>query len=70
MESSPDDYRIQSFDMDTQMLLKTALKGQHVTVVICENVLFPVANILRDFHNFMPPQIIFLCLCFYQIQVQ
>lgn len=27
MESSADDYRIQSFDMDTQMLLKTALKG-------------------------------------------
>ncbi|KAM3598939.1 uncharacterized protein V6R79_024454 [Siganus canaliculatus] len=26
METSPDDYRIQSFDLDTQMLLKTALK--------------------------------------------
>lgn len=26
MESSSDDYRIQSFDMDTQILLKTALK--------------------------------------------
>lgn len=31
MGSSSDDYRIQSFDMDTQMLLKTALKGRHVT---------------------------------------
>lgn len=31
MESSSDDYRIQVFDMDTQMLLKTALKGQHFT---------------------------------------
>lgn len=29
MENSSDDYRIQSFDMDTQMLLKTALKGYH-----------------------------------------
>ena len=31
MENSTDDYRIQSFDLDTQMLLKTALKGQRAT---------------------------------------
>lgn len=63
MESSPDDYRIQSFDMDTQMLLKTALKGQQVTVVWYENVLFPVANI---FHNVMPPRTIFFCLVYFR----
>lgn len=28
MENSTEDYRIQSFDQDTQVLLKTALKGQ------------------------------------------
>lgn len=34
MDNSTDDYKIQSFDLDTQMLLKTALKGKHVTVVL------------------------------------
>lgn len=31
MENSAEDYRIQSFDLDTQRLLKTALKGQPLT---------------------------------------
>jgi len=31
MENTADDYKIQSFDLDTQMLLKTALKGERVT---------------------------------------
>lgn len=33
MESPTEDYKIQSFDQDTQMLLKTALKGQHGSTV-------------------------------------
>lgn len=37
MESPADDYRIQSFDLDTQMLLKTALKGQQVTVLLFQS---------------------------------
>lgn len=36
MESSSDFYRIQSFDMDTQMLLKTALKGRQVLSSLLE----------------------------------
>lgn len=35
MENSAEDYRIQSFDQDTQMLLKTALKGKVFTLLLC-----------------------------------
>lgn len=33
MENSTEEYRIQSFDLDTQILLKTALKGQYLNVL-------------------------------------
>lgn len=33
--SSREDYRIQSFDPDTQILLKKALKGLHFTKLYC-----------------------------------
>lgn len=56
MDNSADDYRIQSFDLDTQMLLKTALKGQHVLI-------YRNFNIMSALHTSQT-------LCFFQIQAQ
>ncbi|XP_061557504.1 MIF4G domain-containing protein B isoform X2 [Phycodurus eques] len=38
MENCPEDYRIQSFDLETQMLLKTALKGDIDALQNCRSV--------------------------------
>lgn len=55
MESPTEDYKIQSFDQDTQMLLKTALKGQHVsTSALAATTLSQVHSyVAKIFHNSM-----------------
>ncbi len=65
MENSTDDYRIQSFDLDTQMLLKTALKGWHATeifsltyknfsVIKCCNIYSEILDCKYVFVSFRP----------------
>lgn len=53
MENSTEDSRIQSFDLDTQVLLKTALKGQQFTVLYysCIGILYVKDKHLKMFFS-------------------
>lgn len=80
MESPTEDYKIQSFDQDTQMLLKTALKGQHVSTVaaLAATILSQAHNhVAKRFHNSMfiawmilVYTVLWMCFCAFQTQVQ